>query len=762
MSELTWEKLSLLDIDKIGEAATYWATYIGQITEAAEVIEVDVPKTISEDNFGDQVGDDSRAQLQNISNELQDHIDEAAKKIKVILEDSHEDLKTCKDDMRDLIDEVLAAKLRIKEDGEVYISDARIEEIKTWAQQEAERRRTHAVGVAQEEVERVNSSECEPLTERVRSLVEQAKGHDEDYTAQLNALRDAWFEPPPPLGSDWHEDVAQYWADRAIDLLDGGADGEMSSEELDEFNELLEERGDNPVFATAFMETLGAEGLMTNMADIVFDVYDNDPGDNEFTAEQVNRMYEAIGGTLTTATDTSKEPHVDEEWVADLMNLGGSEVATSDGHWNATGYELLAPALPHGEYHEDFLVPVAEHIMALDATGNWNDGPPLSGINASLPDTDYGTNPMNYALEALDHNPRAALNLFSDYGTGLEDIDGVDLGDARPVDDPFEYLMDRADDYNGHRDKLNADLLGNALESATTGVSTDPDHAPASTPLHSNHMAGLTDRLIEYATDNPEKFTEGSLSPMVDNLGGITASYIDDFQRAMGDGGVEEWAIDQRGVDLALGSPGGDNAALAGEWMQIIGHDEAATAEVWGASEALMYSQMESAGENYGGEQSSLAYNDAFEMHGRLTGALTVGTLEGIADGVYEQAENKNAVWDAFSEGTKYGIGAGAGYLTANPWVAAGIGQGVGYAIDPIYDNFRMTEEEARAEIAAATGEQAQMNEDRMNTPATLENIETILNADPTLNETDRDSLIEDYYSRYFDGVRYVYDGYQD
>jgi riboflavin biosynthesis pyrimidine reductase len=59
-------------------------------------------------------------------------------------------------------------------------------------------------------------------------------------------------------------------------------------------------------------------------------------------------------------------------------------------------------------------------------------------------------------------------------------------------------------------------------------------------------------------------------------------------------------------------------------------------------------------------------------------------------------------------------------------------------------------------------GEQAQMNEDRMNTPATLENIETILNADPTLNETDRDSLIEDYYSRYFDGVRYVYDGYQD
>src|SRR5699024_8159752 len=143
--------------------------------------------------------------------------------------------------------------------------------------------------------------------------------------------------------------------------------------------------------------------------------------------------------------------------------------------------------------------------------------------------------------------------------------------------------------------------------------------------------------------------------------------YIDDFQRAMGDGGVEEWAIDQRGFNLALGAPGDDNAALAGDWLKIIGHDEVATAEVWGASEALMYSQMESAGENYGGEQSGVAYNEAFEMHGRLTGALTVGAFEGIADGVYEQAENKNAVWDAFAEGTKYGIGVGAGYLTANP-----------------------------------------------------------------------------------------------
>src|SRR5699024_11140926 len=118
----------------------------------------------------------------------------------------------------------------------------------------------------------------------------------------------------------------------------------------------------------------------------------------------------------------------------------------------------------------------------------------------------------------------------------------------------------------------------------------------------SNQMAGLTDRLIDYAVDNPDKFTGEPLNAMVDNFGGITASYIDDFQSALGSDGVQDWAVDQRGIGLGIGAPGEGNSELAGDWLKIIGHDEAATAQAWGASEALMYEQLKNVPKGYGGQ----------------------------------------------------------------------------------------------------------------------------------------------------------------
>lgn len=748
MSELTWEQVSLLHADVIEGAAEYWSTYIGQMAEAAEAIGTDVPKTIAMDHFDSQVGEDCRTQLANISGEFQDHLDESANRIKVILLEAHEGLAQSKADMLGLVDEVLAAQLRIKPDGEVYIADSRYEAIKEWARQKADAEGGTPVAHALEEVDRIKASECEPMTERVRGVVEAARGHDEDFTAQLNAIRDAWFAMPPPLGSDWHEDVAQYWADQAVDLLNGGADGEMSAEELDEFNELVEARGDNPVFATALMNTLGADGMMTNVADIVDNVYGVDP-EGTYSAEQVDRMYEALGTTLATATNTTKEPHVDEAWVSDLMNLGGSDVATSDGHWKTNGYQLLAPMLPHSTFHEDFLVPVTEHMMALDNSQNWHDGPPLSAISGL--DSPHGSNPLNYALEAIDHNPSAALNLFTEGGTGLDDIEGVDLGDARPVEDPFAYLMERSGEYGVHNTTVNPDLFGDALESATTGVSTDPDYAPQTTPLHSNYMADLTDRLVDYATDNPDKFTGEPLNAMVDNFGGITAAYIDDFQAALASPGTEDWAVDQRGIGLGIGAPGEANADLASEWMQIIGHDEAATAQVWGASEALMYGQLEASLEY--DDQGLGQSNEAFEMHGRLTAALTVGTLDAIADGVHAKAADQNMVVDAFAEGAKYGTGVLIGYGTANPWVGTAGGQFAGYGIDYVADFARMTKEEAAAELETLAQREVEANASTMRSPETLAQVEAILRTDTSLSEENIQTALDNYYERYWDNV---------
>jgi hypothetical protein len=216
----------------------------------------------------------------------------------------------------------------------------------------------------------------------------------------------------------------------------------------------------------------------------------------------------------------------------------------------------------------------------------------------------------------------------------------------------------------------------------------------------------------------------------------------------MGSDGTEDWAVDQLGADLSLGSPG--HGDLASDWLRIVGHDQGATAEVWGASEGLMYNQL----------KSVLAHDDnqtgdVFEMHGRVTAALTVGSLDAITDGVYQKAADHNAVVHLFSEGAKFGVGVGTGFVTGNPLAGAAADQLLGYGIDYVADFFRITESETEAWIAELSQEQVDLNDETMRSRETLSQIELILGTDPDLSEDAIQAYLQDYYDRYRDRVMY-------
>lgn len=752
MSELTWEKLSLLNVEAIDDAAGYWSTYVDSLASAADAIEKDVPAIIDESSFGGETGTGCRSQLRAIAGEIHDHVEEAGSRIKAVLREAYEDLSTCRTDMRDLVDQVLDSKLRISDDGEVHLSEARIAEIQAWAQQQVEAEgRGDADGLAQEKIAWVEVAECQPLTARIRGLVETAKDYDNDYTARLNAICDAPVEMPPPLGSDWHQDVAEYWANRAIDLLNGGEDGELSPEELDEFNTIVAEHAGSPVFATMLMNRLGPAGLITHLGEVapyLGDVAMNVHLEDEaaFTPEQVNDMYRALGLALATATDPTNPVHVDQAWVTELMNLGGT-VTTSHG-WHVYGYELLAPTLAHGRYHEDFLVPVTEHMIAIDASQGWSSVPPVLGL--APPDrVDYGYSPVDWALVALDHNPQAALNLFitDDVGTtGLDDIEGVNLDGLEPVDDPFAYLMDRAQ-YDQPFISVSPDLLGNTLEAATTGVSTDPAYAPDAPPVHNHRMAALTDRLIDHVLEHRDEFTGGPRSGMLDNFGSITATYIDDFQRAFATADSVEWTVDQPGADLSIGSPGDENLDRASDWLRVVGHHQGAIAEVWGASEALMFHQLE---RELADDGSHLGI--AFDMHGQVISSLTEGSLDAIAAGVYQEQADQNRLVDLFAEGAKQGAGLVTAGITQNPVIGGAVSQGVGYGIDIVkkLDFFSYTDEDAIARIEELADEQLNRNEDNVLSHKTLDRIRQILRTDRDLTNEDIEDYVEDYKRSYW------------
>lgn len=744
MSSITWQQIGeQAHLTALETAAESWDSYIGKIQEQAEAIAGDVSGTISEDSFGDETGDACRAQLSTIAGSLEDHLSEAAEKIKTALRDAHDGLSQCHDDMQELIGEVLDAKYMIEND-EVDLSDARLEEIADEVRA-ANLEGANITTEVQEKVDEERASKADPMTERLTAIVEAARGHDDDAVAALGSVGAGRVQSPPPIGADWHGEVVQYWVDGATDLLAGGSDGVLSPEELDEFNELVAEHSGNPHFSTALMEKLGPDGLMTGVANVVQDI---DRGEATFSLGQLSAMYESVGLALSTATDPTNEPHLDREWTADLMNLGAGTAHTGEGLPAGSGYQVLGPALEHGVYHEDFLVPVTEHLLALDSTTDWN-------LTYGTPSSCIGLNPLNYALEALDHSPAAALNLFTEGGIGLEDIEGVDLTGVTPVADPYDYLM-RWSEFPHPEAPIDPNLVGDALESAATGSSTDPDYAAAERQVPTEEMVDFTERLIADAVVDPGRFATGGLTDMLDNLAGITTHYLDDFHRAEASEDVD-WMVDWEGAGLSFQDvseqmPSGEDRDPVNNWLWMIGHSEVAMAEVWGASEALMYQQLEQSQIHHDG-QSGIGYEQAFEMHGRLAGDLTVGAMDAASVGVFQEAADRDKVVDSASTGAKFVIGVGTGFTPLGPVGGAVAGEASGRVIDFGAGFAKVSGEELYRDLESAVGEEVSEFQERMNETGSVDRLAEFLADDPTLGPDDLDALPADYYERYWDTV---------
>jgi hypothetical protein len=754
VSELNWQQVNQLPVDAVKSAADYWTTYRGKVVESAEAVGSDVAKTIGDEHFGGDVADASRGQLQKIATEFEQHVDEFAKPLAVLLEDAHEVLSRDKQAMNAAVERVLDAQLAIKPDGEVYLTDTVLGNIVRWAQANAERAGKPWQTLAETEIARWQQQACDPMTAQVKGIVEAARAHDDDITTKLNALRDKHVDMPPPVGSDENKDVAEYWASKAVDLLNGGADGKMSPAELDEFNKLVEERSGQPEFSTALMNKLGPDGLVEHLDKVSNDVFGDDK--STYSKEQLSAMHESLGKTLATATDPTKQPHVDERWTAEFMNRG----ATGDNSNAPNGYQTVAPLLKHGKYHEDFLTPVAEHMMAIDKQGPWPDGSELDNLGGPK---HPNANPLNYALEAVDHNPKAAQNLFTGNGKGMEDIEGVDLSGTPAVEDPVKYLMDRAEDskaggnlFTGgtdgdRRDPLDPNLVGNALESAATGVSTDPDYKDR--PVVDSNAGKVADKVIDYATENRHKFTKEPMNDMMDNFGNITAAYMDDFHRSIASPTTQGWAVD-RGPSLDLGS----DATQAGKWLKLMGSDEIASATVQAASERLMYDQIQTARTTTDLEPGT-AYNEAFEMHGNVTAAVTDGTLDAIADGVHQQAEDHNDVVDAVKKVVEGGAGVAFGYATG-PWGGEAAGQVTSAIADRVGKQFEITEAEAARTVADKTTTAYQKALADYSSPNA--SIERLLANERSMNDITKSTTLENFTQRFNDSIQWVVRGYTD
>ena len=640
MSHLSWQIFKDAPVEHFTSVAGLIGTYTGDTADICdEVIKIEMLKE-GNDVFQGDTAEISREQAKRIANLILDDLDSYPNRMQGLLSDAATDLLEQRDKLNDLFVEAGAGLTPVGGIGE--------EHFELPAQGPSD---FHDTGMSESERQEQETrllQRAADLEGQFKSIMSKAREIDDNLTTDLRALDDDLPEAPPPVGGvDFLEKAATYDAERAAELLTGGdgvlADGEegLGQSELNELNDLLELWDGDPTFSTALMNDIGPDGLVNSLTEIQTGGYTG-----EFTGGSVNAAHELLGQALAATTDPGVHPSVSDEWKTDLMSIGGEIIKSSDGS-KQTGYEALAPVLEHGVYDESFIVPVADHILALDNVGLWRDTADYMG---------HGGNPVDAALTALDHNPDAALEFFHDDPTDLGAM-GVN-GAYNGVDDPFEYLMDRTSSLDDSRLPISPDALGNALESATTGYPSDTELSADLDPAnHSSHQAALVDRLIDYSLDHENQFTvaDGPLNPMMDNLGDITAHYMADFHQAMANPDRENaWLPGSNGIPLSTAEGGEDNRQIAAEWFQLLGHDEQAMNTAWATSEGILYSEVAAASyEDDWKDESS----EAVRLHAEVTAALTAGGLDGVADDIDATADEKNADIDAWGKVAGFGAG---------------------------------------------------------------------------------------------------------
>jgi hypothetical protein len=680
MSSLDWETLRNANFDSFSDVAAAWSTYASEADLRTSLLDgISVLKddggSHERDDFDGETAEAVRAQAKRIV-ELWEEDIEGPARISALCTAAAEDFK----------DKQTALEVLIGDAG-VYLSPAGGIGDEHFEVNESDlynylsgSTTVNFNSYQADEFERRVREDAVTYSEQFKDFMAGVRVLDDQYDADFRALNDDPPPLPPFVGSpDYLEKAAGYDAANAAEFLAGGEDGTIDAEDIDRANALLEYWGDDPRFATPLMNEIGAEEFAGRLTDIQFAAHEG-----ELTSGSVAALYEGLGVALATATSPSSEPHVSDQWVTDLMNSGDERIAISENVWQV-GYQALAPVLEHGVYDSSFIVPVADHILALDKSGAWSSEYPTPFPGESPSFVAGLDNPVNSVLTALDHNPQASLDFFQQEPVDLEarGIDGV----TSPVENPLGYLFDQAGLEGPHQ--IDADRFGNAIEAAATGLPSGTElSADLELPLHDPNQAEFVDRVMEYAVANDELFSaaDGRLEPVLDNFGDITAHYMADIHQAMTTEGAEPWLPDSHGIPLSIAEGGEANLDRAADWLRVVGQDPDAMASAWAVSEGMLYGEIAAAGETGDWKQYG---EHAVSTHALVSAALTEGGLNAIADGVDADADDRNARVDDWARAANFGAGLVVGATGADVVTGAAAGVAAGEVITAVANEMK-------------------------------------------------------------------------
>jgi hypothetical protein len=231
---------------------------------------------------------------------------------------------------------------------------------------------------------------------------------------------------------------------------------------LAHMNQLMEDNRDDPRFAAALLQQMGQRGLLDMMAKLA--VMGRHGETTQAAAAQRH-----LSSLLAQATDPSSPGHLDQSWVAGLVEAAGQPYPVTPS-MEVTGWQLLEPLLqnPSAHFSTPFLTTVGHGLLADErkygshgkapwATPMGNALPPLNLITKG----DGGWDPMIGLLNALSRNPEAATIL-------------LDPNPKGPDKATLEYLLAKRGWPYDNGSHAGQTALGNALRAAAASHPSEP------------------------------------------------------------------------------------------------------------------------------------------------------------------------------------------------------------------------------------------------------------------------------------------------
>jgi uncharacterized protein YukE len=324
-----------------------------------------------------------------------------------------------------------------------------------------------------------------------------------------------------------------------VDLLGRAAAGDKAAQQALALYKL---EALDPAFATEIANTLGPDGVLRLPTAMVTAMHDHPPGDRRGNAAVLGFM----SGVLATATDSAKQPHVSDAWLAELSRQGRTlhHLDRPDraywGYWGLAQILGAAPATP--PYSRHFMETTGRDVVSWIRSGATRGGPSAA-------------NPFDLTAGGL--NSPGATHPGDGQRTGSESTLLSDLLHAAATSAPAsQALLDHTPpgettsnlDYLFHRDSWpdNGDTLGAAVETAAHGH--DPESARvAAMAVHS--YADVIRARVSHGDHGDLSIGDDPLSGARDSMGRMVAAHIDEIATTVtGDdaphGGV--WASGSR------------------------------------------------------------------------------------------------------------------------------------------------------------------------------------------------------------------------